>query len=264
MTSWGELYDQKESLSLKVNELGIDTEKRSIQKLVSGSQDVMDLEMRADAVLHGAIASDAGVGAAHKKMNDHHFPHLVSGGYLRDGVTASAEEFSNDCHDDQGRFCEGTGGSHATPMQTMLHDVWTSPEHRRALTTNKQSAPSGADDGPRISIPSKEIVEREAKKRAIEKSAQEVDKAYHTPNAWGFSEADLDAEKKAIIKQFKRGEHGILNPMSRGWLDRVDGETRAQAVSQGRVANKGEIKRGRDKATSANWGGLIALGLLLK
>src|SRR6266498_2877568 len=148
-------------------------------------------------------------------------------------LAAKVEVFMNECHDNQGRFCEGTV---VKPMQKMLNESWGRPEHRRGIEVNRTDVNS-SEDGPRIVVPSQANADK-ASKESNEKAAR------NKKNSWGFSEAELDAEKAAITKQFNR----------KGVFDRRDAETKAAAVMQGRVATKGEIKRGREKSTS--WGGL--------
>lgn len=254
MLSWGEIWDQRQALSSRVNNLVFDSEKRSIQSLVDNSQDTMDLEMRADAVTHGAVASGQGLKEAHKAVNQRYFPNLVKMGIL-EGHSKASTEFSNSCHDENGQFCEGTGIQ--SPMSNMLHKVWSSPEHRKGITLNKTSD-VGTNDGPVIHTPSKEALDKAAKVAAERSSNKAADEEYNKPNSWGFSNADLDDEKQKITHLMKRG--GRMG----GFTDRVDAETRAAAVVQGRVAQKGEIKLGRSKAASRNWGALVALGILAK
>lgn len=102
MLSWGELWDKKIELSSRVSfavtSVELDAEKDKIKTLIDGSSldDLYELEVRVQALLHGVIATPEQIKEGSGFLENKFFPDL------NDYLTASG----NTCHDEAGRFCE--------------------------------------------------------------------------------------------------------------------------------------------------------------
>lgn len=269
MSSWGELWDKKQQLASNVfnNQNTIEAEKIAILKLAKDSQPEVDesfkLEVRAQGLMHGVVANNDQVEEGRKYLRTSTFPSLSKLGTdegQKSIFSAKAWEFMNDCHNpDDGTFCEGTSTSEApAEKKGFFKKIFGKDAEGKSWQDRKNAQ-------------FEKIVEAEKVKKntyvepKIDPNAPVIS-TDTTKNAFGFSPQDLDLEKASIASQFKKGEklHLLRLDNSTKWQDNVDAETRANAVMQGRIATKGEIKKGRSKAASQNWGGLIFLGILAK
>lgn len=166
---------------------------------------------------------------------------------LRESLKSRLEEFHAD--HDQSSHGNWSGGVES-PMGKMMKNVWTRPDNRKtiAVVGGKKNKAVG-DDGPRIVTPGAEG----------QRVASEYSKQYEytkRENPHGYTAEQLDGERDKIRHLMRKGKRT-------GFQDRVDAETRAQAVAEGRIADKKEIDMGRKVAVRKNWPGLLLLGIVL-
>lgn len=244
---WGASWDLKHDLASKIVDVfsgnaleGLDAEKADIRDLVNQPNDELrpmyELEIRAQGVQKGLIADSEDMANGSEFLDSEYFPY--SSKIAKGSVSTN---FANDCHDENGRFCETHGVVH-NPTQSAPE----TPKKTGWFTKFKEDFKRGA------AAETARIAADKAEKQSHPQQPVEA------KNDFGFTEGQLKAEKADIAKQF--AAHSMV--YAKRYTDRIDAETRAQAVLQGRIATKGEIKHGREKARSANWGGLIGLGLL--
>lgn len=263
--SWGESWDKKQQLASQVFP-DLDSEKSAILELAKNSKEEVDqlfeLETRAQAVNHGVVATNDEINQGRDYLITSSFPSLAK---LGDRSTQKASlalkiwEFINECHDpNSGKFCEGDG------------TVSTAPEKQGFLKKMFGRDSEGKNWQDRKNEQFEKIVADEKQKKnkmtepVVDPNAPVISSDTRK-NSFGFSPQELDIEKGKISAQFEKGTKLHMLRMSGSkWQDNVDAETRANAVLQGRVATSGEIKRGRSKARSANWGGLVLLGIIAK
>lgn len=129
--SWGAMYDNKIALATKVENL-VDPDPEAgfhdfVKNIKDQIQRLLETEVRYEAVQRGVVASDDQIAKGVSFLKELYFPEL------NESLVASVADFSNDCHDENGKFCETHGTIHGgSPADIAKEKI------RRSLRTPAQ------------------------------------------------------------------------------------------------------------------------------
>lgn len=184
---------------------------------------------------------------------------------FKNELAKRVSQFYNDCHAEDGRFCEVHGVYHSDEGQPTGHDLWMQGRKKKAgLGPVKSDKEEDIDQELADLLGEVEGLKKKAKTNVASEIGRQAKDAIRKQedarrNEHGFTPEQLETEKKAIHALFDKGNS--RNILTDSWTAHADAEVRAQALLQGRIADKREIKKNRDKERGKNWGGLLAIGI---